>query len=343
MGRLDQAIQKSKTTKDAVNKKIFEEAMKPKEQPKRDYRKGRRYTVIRALSGCNLINDNGQIVYRIKESQIHSLNLKSGDIVEAIETQNNPNYEAEVLRVVGYRKLRTRDYDPIEEFRYAVVQGKAGQLAITRNIKGEKLRIRGKDITIPVDSSYYQGENIHLEDGSIVDLAWYTGDVRIKKNPSDAVQIRWIYQVDPPKQSDLSYKKKDKSKDSKQEEFTKLDMNLHYQRVGIAIGDNQNEGILEGIVTRYNGIPIPIDAFEGKKKVMERQIKELDIVILMTAYAAHDATWNIQEFASKYGVKFAVSSSKGYRSFERALYRAENGLPAYEGTQSIEYKQEEIK
>ena len=48
---------------------------------------------------------------------------------------------------------------------------------------------------------------------------------------------------------------------------------------------------------------------------------------------------NIQEFASKYGVKFAVSSSKGYRSFERALYRAENGLPAYEGTQAIEYKE----
>ncbi len=314
LGKLDQAIQKSKTTKEAVNKKIFEEAMKPKEQPKRDYRKGRRYTVIRALSGCNLINDSGQIVYRIKESQIHSLNLKSGDIVEAVENRDNPNYEAEVLRVVGYRKLRMRDYDPIEEFRYAVVRGKANQLAITRNIKGEKLRIRGKDITIPVDSSYYQGENIHVEDGSIVDLAWYTGDVRIKKNPAEAVQIRWIYQVDPPKKSDLSYQKKN-------------------------IGDNQNEGILEGIVSRYNGIPIPIDAFEGKKKVMERQIKDLDIVILMTAYAAHDATWNIQEFASKYGVKFAVSSSKGYRSFERALYRAENGLPAYEGTQSIDYKE----
>ena len=62
LGKLDQAIEKSKTTKEAVNKKIFEEAMKPKEQPKRDYRKGRRYTVIRALSGCNLINDSGQIV-----------------------------------------------------------------------------------------------------------------------------------------------------------------------------------------------------------------------------------------------------------------------------------------
>lgn len=115
-------------------------------------------------------------------------------------------------------------------------------------------------------------------------------------------------------------------------------MNLHYQRVGIAVGDNQNEAILEGIVNRYNGIPIPIDAFEGKKKVIESQIKDLDIVILVTAFATHDSTWNISEFASKYHVKFAVSSSKGYQAFERALYRAENGMPAYEGNQQLEYK-----
>ncbi|MBA1392974.1 DUF2325 domain-containing protein, partial [Lactobacillus sp. XV13L] len=112
----------------------------------------------------------------------------------------------------------------------------------------------------------------------------------------------------------------------------------HYQRVGIAVGDNQNEAVLAGIVNRYNGIPVPVDAFQGKKKVMERQIRDLDIVILVTAFAAHDSTWNIQEFASKYSVKFAVSSSKGYQAFERALYRAEKGLPAYEGNQAIDYK-----
>ena len=91
-------------------------------------------------------------------------------------------------------------------------------------------------------------------------------------------------------------------------------------------------------MTRNNGIPLAIDTFEGKKKVIEKQIKDLDIVILVTAYAAHDSTWNIREFASKYNVNFAVSSSKGYQSFERALYRAANGLPSYEGTQSIEYQ-----
>lgn len=340
LGQLDQAIQKSKQTSEVVNSKIFKDAMKPKAKPKRDYRKGKRYTVIRLLSGADLINDNGDTVYTVNESQVHPLNLKSGDIVEAVETGDSAKREAEILRVVGYRKLRKRDYDQIEDFKYAVVQGRQGHLSITRNIHGQKLRIRGKAVVIPVDSSYYQGDNIHLDDGSIVDLAWYTGDVRLKKDPADAVQIRWIYQLEPPKRIQNTKKKKDKS-NSSNEEVTKLDMDLHYQRVGIAIGDNQNENVLDSIVTRYNGIPISIDAFEGKKKVIENQIKDLDIVILVTAFAAHDSTWNIREFASKYDVKFAVSSSKGYQSFERALYRAENGLPAYEGNQSIDYKVQE--
>ena len=150
------------------------------------------------------------------------------------------------------------------------------------------------------------------------------------------MQIRWIYQTEAEKRAGV--KKKTKEKTESEQNLTKLDLDLHYQRVGIAVGDNQNEQMLEGIVQRYNGIPIPINAFDGKKKAMERQIKELDLVILVTAFAAHDATWNIREFASKYGVKFAVSSSKGYQSFERALYRAANGLPAYEGTQTIKYE-----
>ena len=336
LNKLEHAINKSITTKEAINSKIFRDAVTPKKPTVKDYRKGRRYTVIRLVSGAELINDNGEVVYTVKESQVHPLNLKSGDIVEALEDKQNQNYEAEILRVVGYRKLRTRDYDQIEDFKYAVVQGKAGQLAITRNINGQKLKIRGKNVVIPVDSSYYQGENIHLEDGSIVDLAWYAGDVRLKKNPADAVQIRWIYQTEAEKRA--SVKKKAKEKTASEQNHTKLDLDLHYQRVGIAVGDNQNEQMLEGIVQRYNGIPIPINAFDGKKKAMERQIKELDLVILVTAFAAHDATWNIREFASKYNVKFAVSSSKGYQSFERALYRAANGLPAYEGTQTIKYE-----
>lgn len=336
LGLLDQAIQNSEETSTTVNRKIFEAALKPKKAKARDYRKGRRYTVIRALKGADLINGNGEVVFEVNEGQIHDLNLKSGDIVEALPLANSLN-EAEVLRVVGYRKLRSRDYDKIDDFKYGVVQGSPGNLSVSRNIHGEKLIINHKSVIVALDSSYYQNGNIHLEDGAIVDLAWYTGDVRLKKDPASAVQVRWIYETEQPRRVSKTKKEKTKAAVSTQE-LAKLDMNLHYQRVGIAVGDNQNEAILEGIVNRYNGIPIPIDAFEGKKKVIENQIKDLDIVILVTAFAAHDSTWNISEFASKYHVKFAVSSSKGYQAFERALYRAENGMPAYEGNQQLEYK-----
>ena len=336
LGLLDQAIQASEETSTAVNRKIFEDAVKPKKEKNRDYRKGRRYTVIRALKGADLINNNGEVVFEVNEGQIHDLNLKSGDIAEALPLANSLN-EAEVLRVVGYRKLRGRDYDKIADFKYGVVQGSPGNLSVSRNIHGEKLVINHKPVIVALDSSYYQNGNIHLEDGAIVDLAWYTGDVRLKKDPASAVQVRWIYETEQPKRVSKTKKAKTKVVASTQV-LAKLDMNLHYQRVGIAVGDNQNEAILEGIVNRYNGIPIPIDAFEGKKKVIESQIKDLDIVILVTAFAAHDSTWNISEFASKYHVKFAVSSSKGYQAFERALYRAENGMPAYEGNQQLEYK-----
>lgn len=336
LGLLDQAIQASEETSTAVNQKIFEDAVKPKKEKNRDYRKGRRYTVIRALKGADLINNNGEVVFEVNEGQIHDLNLKSGDIVEALPLANSLN-EAEVLRVVGYRKLRGRDYDKIADFKYGVVQGSPGNLSVSRNIHGEKLVINHKPVIVALDSSYYQNGNIHLEDGAIVDLAWYTGDVRLKKDPASAVQVRWIYETEQPKRVSKTKKAKTKVVASTQV-LAKLDMNLHYQRVGIAVGDNQNEAILEGIVNRYNGIPIPIDAFEGKKKVIESQIKDLDIVILVTAFAAHDSTWNISEFASKYHVKFAVSSSKGYQAFECALYRAENGMPAYEGNQQLEYK-----
>ncbi|MBP2056912.1 hypothetical protein J2Z60_000074 [Lactobacillus colini] len=339
LGRLDRAIQASTETKAAAENRIFEEAMKkPIRQIKRDYRTGKRYTVIRTLTGAELTTDNGDVAFEVKESQIHSLNLKTGDIVEAIEDKTSSPYEAEVLRIVGFRNLRKRDYDPIDDFKYGVVQGSQGNLSVSRNIKGERLKIRGKTVIVPVDSSYYQDGNVHLEDGSIVDLAWYSEDVRLKRDPASAVHVRWIYETQQPKRISKGNKKKDTKEKNPNQQLDKLDLNLHYQRVGIAIGNNQNEAILEGIVNRYNGIPIAINAFEGKKKVIENQLKDLDIVILVTAFAAHDSTWNIREFASKYGIKFAVSSSKGYQAFERALYRAANGLPAYEGTQSIEYK-----
>ncbi|MCH3990327.1 MAG: DUF2325 domain-containing protein [Lactobacillus sp.] len=334
LASLETAIQHSTTTVNVINQQTFEKALKPKKL-KRDYRKGERYTVIRLLIGADLINQNDEVVYHVTEGQIHSLNLRTGDIVEALPLPADSGFEAEVLRIVGHRKLSSSQYDQIDVFRFGVVRKNGSHYSVMRNVKGEKLRVRGKDVIATIDGSLYQTGPVNLEDGSIVDLVWYHGDVRLKSDPAAAIQIRWIYEVDQPAP-------KRQLKRHRQHKQTNLlptlDLNLHYQRVGIAIGGNQNEAILDGIVEKYHGVPIPIDAFQGKKKVIEQQVKDLDIVILVTALAAHDATWNISEFATKYHVKFAVASSKGYQAFERALYRADKGLPAYEGNQQINYQ-----
>lgn len=332
LNEVSAALRKVPSSERAVNQALFEQALKPKQTKKRDCRKGKRYTVIRQLTGCDLINRENQIVFHCSEHQIHDFNLDSGDIVEALPLGESLHGEAEILRKVGHSDLPSSQYDKIAVFKYAVVQGKPGQLGVSRDIHGKKLRINHKPVLVPVDASLYDG---NLGDGSIVDLAWYEGDVRLKSNPASAVAIRWIYELEQPK------KKKQKSSKSHKAQASllpKLDLDLHYQRVGVAIGDNQSEAVFDGIISRYHGISVPVDAFQGRKRVIERQLQSLDIVILVTAFAAHDSTWNIQEAASKYGVKFAVSSNKGYRSFERALYRAANGMPAYEGNQQLSYK-----
>lgn len=332
LNELSSALRKMPSSEQAVNQALFEEALRPKKPAKRDYRKGKRYTVIRQLTGCDLINRENQIVFHCSERQIHDFNLDSGDIVEALSLGQSLHGEAEILRKVGHNDLPANQYDKIAVFKYAVVQGKPGQLGVSRDIHGKKLRINHKPVLVPVDASLYDGQ---LADGAIVDLAWYQGDVRLKSNPAGAVGIRWIYELEQPQRKKQKSSKSHKAQASL---LPKLDLDLHYQRVGVAIGDNQSEAVFDGIITRYHGIPVPIDAFQGRKRVIKRQLESLDIVILVTAFAAHDATWNIQAAASKYGVKFAVSSTKGYRSFERALYRAAKGMPAYEGNQQLTYK-----
>ncbi|MCT6807782.1 MAG: DUF2325 domain-containing protein, partial [Bombilactobacillus sp.] len=53
LNKLEQGVRSSKTTKETINKKVFEKALEKKPAPKRDYRKGKRYNVIRLLSGCD--------------------------------------------------------------------------------------------------------------------------------------------------------------------------------------------------------------------------------------------------------------------------------------------------
>lgn len=309
------------------------------------------YVVQRRLTGAQLLDAYGQQAFFISEKMIRMLNLQDGDIVTADGEPYQSLSKAYIKRVTGHLDL---DYDPIEVFRQAVVENKDGELVVTHNIYGKRLKVNGSKVTYHVKDDRIQ---FMVQEGDIVDLAWYAND----DNAQDSMTIRWVYLLEDdnqpvekaPKQKSAEKKPAKKEKMhlalglSKQifgsmqqgaQDAKKLKVDLKGQKVGIAIGNGQNGEILKATVKACNGDPRLINAFTGKSKKIEKAVKNLDMVIMIKSYANHPSSWSLAKACKKYGVKFAVSNKMSTQSFCRALYRAENNLPSDEQSgQEIEY------
>ena len=309
------------------------------------------YVVQRRLTGAQLLDAYGQQAFFISEKMIRMLNLQDGDIVTADGEPYQSLSKAYIKRVTGHLDL---DYDPIEVFRQAVVESKDGELVVTHNIYGKRLKVSGSKVTYHVKDDRIQ---FMVQEGDIVDLAWYAND----DDAQDNMTIRWVYPLEDesqpaekaPKQKTAEKKPAKKEKMhlalglSKQifgsmqqgaQDAKKLKVDLKGQKVGIAIGNGQNGEILKATVKACNGDPRLINAFAGKSKKIEKAVKNLDMVIMIKSYANHPSSWSLAKACKKYGVKFAVSNKMSTQSFCRALYRAENNLPSDEQSgQEIEY------
>lgn len=309
------------------------------------------YVVQRRLTGAQLLDAYGQQAFFISERMVRMLNLQDGDIVTADGEPYQSLSKAYIKRVTGHLDL---DYDPIEVFRQAVVESKDGELVVTHNIYGKRLKVNGSKVTYHVKDDRIQ---FMVQEGDIVDLAWYAND----DNAQDSMTIRWVYPLEDdnqpaekaPKQKFVEKKPAKKEKMhlalglSKQifgsmqqgaQDAKKLKVDLKGQKVGIAIGNGQNGEILKATVKACNGDPRLINAFAGKSKKIEKAVKNLDMVIMIKSYANHPSSWSLAKACKKYGVKFAVSNKMSTQSFCRALYRAENNLPSDEQSgQEIEY------
>ncbi len=309
------------------------------------------YVVQHRLTGAQLLDAYGQQAFFISEKMVRMLNLQDGDIVTADGEPYQSLSKAYIKRVTGHLDL---DYDPIEVFRQAVVENKDGELVVTHNIYGKRLKVNGSKVTYHVKDDRIQ---FMVQEGDIVDLAWYAND----DNAQDSMTIRWVYPLEDdnqpvekaPKQKSAEKKPAKKEKMhlalglSKQifgsmqqgtQDAKKLKVDLGGQKVGIAIGNGQNGEILKATVKACNGDPRLINAFTGKSKKIEKAVKNLDMVIMIKSYANHPSSWSLAKACKKYGVKFAVSNKMSTQSFCRALYRAENNLPSDEQSgQEIEY------
>ncbi len=309
------------------------------------------YVVQRRLTGAQLLDAYGQQAFFINEKMIQMLKLQDGDIVVADGEPYQSLTKPYIKRVVDHLDL---EYNPIEVFRQAVVEKKDGELVVTHNIYGKRLKVNGSRATYHVKNDRIQ---FMVQEGDIVDLAWYAND----DNAQDNMTIRWVYPLEDdnqpaekaPKQKIAEKKPAKKEKMhlalglSKQifgsmqqgaQDAKKLKVDLKGQKVGIAIGNGQNGEILKATVKACNGDPRLINAFTGKSKKIEKAVKNLDMVIMIKSYANHPTSWSLAKACKKYGVKFAVSNKMSTQSFCRALYRAENNLPSDEQSgQEIEY------
>lgn len=309
------------------------------------------YVVQRRLTGAQLLDAYGQQAFFINEKMVQMLKLQDGDIVVADGEPYQSLTKPYIKRVVDHLDL---EYNPIEVFRQAVVEKKDGELVVTHNIYGKRLKVNGSKVTYHVKDDRIQ---FMVQEGDIVDLAWYAND----DNAQDNTTIRWVYpledesqpaeKAEKPKSAEKKPAKKEKkhlalglskqifgSMQQGAQDAKKLKVDLKGQKVGIAIGNGQNGEILKATVKACNGDPRLINAFAGKSKKIEKAVKNLDMVIMIKSYANHPSSWSLAKACKKFGVKFAVSNKMSTQSFCRALYRAENNLPSDEQSgQEIEY------
>ena len=336
------------TAADEDFQRLLDETMPQLDSSLYDLRKGE-YIVRRRLNGAKLLDRNGQQAFFIGEKLLKKRHLQSGDVVKVSGKPYLTDEKFYLGKVVDHQEML--DDNPIEVFSQAVIEKHADQLVVTRDIYGNELKPKEQPVVYKISS--LDQEKLKLNVGDIVDLAWYTNNDALADDPQSCIAIRWLYidevkkagQTGAKKHSDKAKQaaKKNLAKTKKHHAFDnlipqKLKLDLHGQKVGVAIGNGQNGEMLKEVVKSYHGNPKLINAFSGKRKTLRKQTKNLDILILVTAYASHPSSWVLNEACKDYGIKFAVSPKLAVQSFSKALYRAENHLTAFEqGNQEVAY------
>lgn len=120
-----------------------------------------------------------------------------------------------------------------------------------------------------------------------------------------------------------------------------LAFNLHGQTVAVVIGKGLREHEITKMIANHHGHTIVVDAFYHQKdryQHFNNELRTADIIIMVQNYMKHATSKTITDVASRNNKKFAISKSGGLQSIEQAIYRADQGIKAYENSSSsIDY------
>lgn len=293
------------------------------------------YLVHRLLYGARLIDEDGNDVARIGEWLARRFDLKHCDRVTAQIISQNHDHPRVIIDEVDH--CHQAEDQNIEYFNLGLIEQVGSQLLVTKSADGSRSLADSNPTFSPYRISASTAQKFSLHAGDIVDLAWYTGAPR-------TTRIVWKHSADEPQKAVLARRSKKHSEYRSANQAcatqqadagaSQLNFNLHGQTVAVIVGDNAREAAIAKVITAHNGRPQIVDGFKASHRsdYYAQAISGADIVVTVQNYTNHEVTSAVMTAIaqSDNSKKTAIAHTNSPLMIERAIYRANAGLPAYE-------------
>lgn len=251
------------------------------------------------------------------------IELQTGDYVK---------YENHQLKIVKHDD--NKEGTPIVCFEKVIVEYNAelNRLVIRKKANGDSIKIDGYPFVITVN------EKADVSEGDIVDYAFYRNTMPIATSASLG-SVRWKYPIEELEEPTEKKKKKVKkeninnSSENTESHDSRIEFDLKNQKV-LILTDYAHSEKLKDIVELHNGIPTIAGGVRSNELItpssIQQKVDNYDIVIICTDYLHHNISQMAISALKKGNAKYAVANSSSSIFVEKALYRAENHLQAYE-------------
>lgn len=289
------------------------------------------YLVHRLLYGARLIDEDGNAVVRIGEWLARRFDLKHYDRVTAQITSQNSEHPRVIIDEVDH--CHQAEDQNIEYFNLGLIERAGSQLIVAKSADGSHTLVDSNPAFSPYRISPYTAQKFSLHAGDIVDLAWYVGAPR-------TTRIVWKHSADEHQPSVRQTKKHSEYRSAtqanvaQQADAAQLDFNLRGQTVAVIVGDNAREAAITKIIAAHHGHPQIVDGFKASHRsdFYAQAISDADIVVTVQNYTNHEVTSAVMTAIAQSGntKKTAIAHTNSPLMIERAIYRANAGMPAYE-------------
>lgn len=281
--------------------------------------KGLRFT--RKLSGATVGDDY------ILEKDLRKMDVipQTGDLVKY-----NDQQELEIVDACGKPNPDLVAFDKV----IVKYNPSINRYYFNRYANGDRLTLENDGIDLVLINS-----DADVASGDIIEYAFYNAPNKpIAENATKGI-VRWKYETEDliPNTSNkpVKHEKKEATMSGK---ITKLDMDLEGKSVLIITSMVDAEHKLTSAIDKYHPAKITFtgDEHTGASLDYQRLVEGYDVVIICTDLIRHHTSQGLMDYLrTDDQTVYAVAATSTAHNIERALYRAVNGLPAFENGGSM--------